>query len=1069
MPIKNFNQVLNSLIEKARATLPEADFSSGSVIRELLEAYAQEAATLYGETSRIQSLQSIKTSTGSNLDNLAANYSKQRKRAQYATCVVLFTRANLTPSDSVVIRAGTVVSTLSTSLVTGAPVQFKTTADVLMDGAQREILKATGNQYRSFLDSYGIADQYALSVPVIATVAGKAGNVARGTIRRHNLSNMGNVINIVAGSGGSDAETDDEFRRRLLLVFAGSNLATEFGLRSFLLDKNQVQDVAIIGPGNVLMVRDGTKVESGIIQVPGAGGMIDVYLSGQRLERNTESYIFVDKSPGNVVTTPDNDYVIGVATYTDPLTGTPLELDYRNRKVLLDNPTIELKQPIDSIVSVTGSQSGTFIADVNYTLLHDVDSSDATVYSNSGFGKDRLRWLSSTISVTNEELKRSQSVMQDFTKYTDITSIDDVYYSLKINQEPAIVTDQTDIISNIDQDRAFDPTQVVRLITKHSPITNIISAENFLTGEKYKIEFFSVDGSVYISGRSLPSKNDTVLVSYEWKKFFDPLFDYDLVENALMWTSRNTSVMDVSKANAPGTNNTFWPNASGLVYPTDYVSPIPDIQSPTELIITAKCRGLNNRAVYVQGTTVTTVLNQTQRLSKDAELDYTSTYVEFYIVPPSDSRTGAVVGGLYNCSMPAAPGDPPECAAGGTYDRDVITSYRVLAKKGDYVGRVYPSNNYLNLDGSLTVPQSSTSSPSAQVIYENITAGEAAKAVEYVIDPSDSTYIGVKVSDIGIIPKAGDTISLSFIWEVRHPISQGAILEKYPDGSDRYILGTEEGTDDSVVRNVNNPAYRNPNTGISNLGNYDKIAYVGSINASNNRQVSYKRFATIDRVTLSDVQAPDDPSYTNIKIQRFQAPLDNSVYGLNYTYKAPKEGERITISYLYNKLINDVTKDVESQRLINTDILVKAGIEVPLVVGLSAVLADGVNPVSAQSSITTRISELLNSNALGGSLEPSFVVSELFRAIPGLVSVNFTRFTRKSDPSGVKSITFNDNEYYSIEPVNITVVVASGSEGVYTNYFTQGKTNPSFRPTGQASTCPAEQLIVADPKSCAPR
>lgn len=1045
---KNFNQVLNSLKRRLTATLPSVDLSDGAIIRELIDAYAQEAAIIYSQLDTIQNLQSIRTASGNNLDNLAANYSKQRKKASYASSMVLFTRANLSANDSIFINSGIIVSTLSVSTSSGTPVQFKTVAETIMDGSQREILKATGNQYRSFLDSYGISDQYAIAVPVVATAPGTAGNVARGSIRQHSMSNIGHVINIVAGTGGADSETDEDFRKRLLLVFAGSNLSTEFGLRSFILDNEGIQDVAIVGPGNPLMIRDGSKVEGGVIEVPGSGGMIDVYLAGKKLERNTESFIFVDKSPNGDITDSSNDYVLGVATYTDPLTNELIKLDYHNRKALIDNSSIELMQPIDSIVSVSGSQSGTFAPGINYTLLKDINTSDSTVYSNSGFGNDRLKWLSNTIRVTNEPLKRSSSTMQDFTAYTDITSIDDIYYNIKINRELAIVTDQTDIVSNVVANLSYDPTTVVKIITKHSPITNITSVENFLTGEKYKVEFFSTDGYAYISGRSLPSTSDTVLISYEWKKFANPLFDYGLAENAILWSNRNTSLLSATKSSSSGATNTFWPNAYGVVSPTSSISKIGTLKTPTELMVTAKCKSLNTRAVYLQGTTMTMVINQSQTLSEVPSLDNTDTYLEFHITPPKDSRTGAVVG--------------------GTYDSDLITSYKVLARKGDYIGRVYPNNNPLDIDGTLTVSTSENESAYAEIIYENVTSGEPATYVDYITDSSDATYIGIKASDIST-PSTGDTISISYIWEVRHPISQGASLSKYPDGSYKYILGSESGTSDNVIRNVNNPSYRNPNTGTANLGNYDKISYVGSISSVNSTQISYKKFITLDRISISDLQSPSDPTFTDIKIQQLQSPPDNSTYSINYTYIAPKVGERITVAYLYNKMVNDITKEVESQRLINTDILVREAIEVPLSVGLSAVISDAVDPVSTQSDIATSLESLLSTNALGGSLEPSFISSELFKAVTGLVSVNFTRFSRLSDNSGVKSINLNDNEYYSIEPANIAIVVSSGKESIYTNYFTEGKTNPSFTRTGQASTCPAEKLIVADPKSCSPR
>ena len=1042
MPIKNFNQSLNSMIDKVRATLPDADVSSGTVIRELLEAYAQEAASLYSSISGIQSLQSIKSSSGQDLDNLAANYSKQRKSAQKATSVVIFTRANLSPSDSITISSGTAVSTLSTSLVTGAPIQFKTNSDVVFLGAQREVHKATANQYRALLDAYGIADAYAVPVSVTATASGTASNVAKGTVRRHSLGNVGNVINIVSGSGGSDAETDDQFRKRLLLVFAGSNLSTEFGLRSFLLDMDSVQDVALIGPGDPLMIRDGTKVSGTTIEVPGSGGMIDIYVSGNNLERNQESFIFTDKSADKSVATADNDYVLGVATYVDPLTGMPVALDYRNRKVILTNQDIELRQPIDSIVSVNGSQSGAFVAGINYELIKDVTSPEATVYSNSGFGSDRLRWLSGTSSITNESLLRSSypNISQDFTKYSGIESVDDVFYIVAINREQVIVTDQTDIISSIDSSRSYDPTVVVRVITKHAPVTAVTAVENFVTGEKYKVGFYTVDGSIYISGRSLPSSSDAVLVSYSWQKFFDPSFDYSpTAQNAIEWHSSNVNIADVDIGNSSGS----------VIYPDNPAVPItiPAMDTPTELMITVKARGLNTRAVYLQGTSMTAVLNQQQRLLQDVAMDSTNVYAEFYIVPPSDERTGTVMG--------------------GSYEKDVLSSYRVLARQGQYVGRVYPNNNPLSLVGSLTSVGDVNKSV---IIYQNITAGDIARVVDYVTSGDDPTYVGIKSSDIGTVPRAGDEVSVSFLWEVRNPISQGANVGKDNNGGDIYILGATSGPEESIIRDVNNPSYVNPNTGLAQMGNYDKIAYIGSISATNGRQFSYKRFATIDRITVSDVQAnAQSTTFTGLKIDRFQAPVAGTNYAINYTYKAPKEGERITVAYYYNKLVNDVTKAVENQRIINTDILIKAGIEVPLAVGINAVVADGVNPATAQASIVTRLTEILNTNALGGSMEPSFVTSELFKVVPGLVSVNYTRFSRLSDSSGVKSITFNANEYFSIEPADVVVAIASGKDMVFTNYYTEGRTNPSFRPTGQASTCPAEKLVVADPKMCAPR
>ena len=302
-----------------------------------------------------------------------------------------------------------------------------------------------------------------------------------------------------------------------------------------------------------------------------------------------------------------------------------------------------------------------------------------------------------------------------------------------------------------------------------------------------------------------------------------------------------------------------------------------------------------------------------------------------------------------------------------------------------------------------------------------------------------------------------------------YPVSSTSNTTRHADetGTIRtyYVLGTTEGLTEDTIRNVNNPMYVNPNSGLANIGNYDRLIFAGAISGSNNAQYTYKRFATIDNIAVST----DNYSlFTGVTVSLVSSPISSTRYKVNYTYSSPKPGERILTTYFYNKSVGDLTKTIESERIINTDILVKAAIEVPLFVAVSIVAASGSNPVTMQSAVSNALLTIMNTESLGGTLQPSYVSSELFRLVSGLINVNFTRFSKQTE-TGTKEILLKDNEYYSLSSSNATVVVAVGRETVGKDYFTEGATSPTLQPTGQASTCENARNVIYNPKECSPR
>jgi hypothetical protein len=1017
--IKSYQQIVADLKDKLRSRLQGADVTDGSVIKELLDAYANELSALYSEVLNNQNLQSVRTVSGSDLDALASNYSMQRKQAQTAGCVVLLTRSLLSPNENIVVRSGSLIYTASNSILTGAPISFMLASDVIINGVNAEIYRATANQYRSFLDANGIYDIYAIAATAIAVNPGAASNVAKGALRKHSMPGVNNVINFEAASGGADLESDDDFRKRLLLVFAGSNLTTTFGLKSFFMSQNSVSDVAIIGPGHPLMVRDGTVSNGETVLVPGSGGMLDVYVVGQELEIGEENFIF-SPNAGVDITDSSNDYILGRSSYIDKFTGILRELDASNRKLLASDPQLHVQAPITSLISVVGTQSGPLDNGVNYELIRDIDSDSPSAFANSSFGFDRIHWLQNHKSIVGEDIMRVRGSSYDFTQYTDLLSIDDIHAQITINQEVAVVSPT--IVNQ-------DTTLMATVYTRHAPVFSVSAVENYETGERYNIESYDSSGTIKISGRSLPTTDTIVLVSYTWDKYFDPSFDYSLIDNMIYWVSASTPLLQVSQDNI----------INGVVF-SDVVNSnviTSHITVPHEVAVTVSARGTGKRTVIVQGTSITTVINQYQRVSSDIPLDSTGTFYVFRVIAPTDA-SGVI---------------------GGTYARDIVTSYETLAQRGSPVGRVYPENNPLGLNGTFVTPN-------VVAMYNNATIKES-KIVSYVTT-NDGLQLLIPISEI-TKPKLGDDIYLSFLWEVPHPVSStsNTIRKADPSGTIRtyYVLGADEGLTDDVVRNVNNPAYVNPNSGLANIGNYDRLVFAGAISGGNNTQYTYKRFATIDSILVS---TDNNSLFTNISVSLVSSPEPASHYKIDYTYTAPKAGERIVATYFYNKTIGSLTKTIESERIINTDILVKAAIEVPLSVAVSVVATSGTNPVTMQSTVGNALLAIMNTNSLSGSLQPSYVTSELFRLVPGLINVNFTRFSRKTE-DGVKEILLKDNEYYSLDISDVAVVVAIGRETVGTDYFTEGSTSPILQPTGLPSTCESARKVIYNPKECSPR
>jgi len=186
------------------------DFSVGSILRAVVEAYSAVAMWLQGMVLQLLATTRAATSNGSDLDSWMADYGLTRLSAAAATGVVSFAR--FTPTHQAVVPIGAVVQTA--------------------DGTQKYAvqLDVSNTAYSASQNGYVLAAGVAsVSVPVEALAAGSAGNAAVGGISLlgQAMPGVDTVSNAAALVNGEDAETDAALRTRFVAYMASLSKATK--------------------------------------------------------------------------------------------------------------------------------------------------------------------------------------------------------------------------------------------------------------------------------------------------------------------------------------------------------------------------------------------------------------------------------------------------------------------------------------------------------------------------------------------------------------------------------------------------------------------------------------------------------------------------------------------------------------------------------------------------------------------------------------------------------------------------------------------------------------------------
>jgi len=1069
---KSFNDLVISAIEYLRLVQPELDTKPGTVSRDVfIDTPSQQLATLYGQLRTIAGLQSMFSVTGTDLNKLASNYGASRISGNSASGTVVFTTNNM--DVDILITSGSVVTARN-------GVNFETQEDILMSATNANVYRATATRLRTDLELAGITDEFAVEVTIQALTAGTSGNVGRFSVISHNIEGISNVTNLSSFSGGSNAESDDQFRTRILSIFAGSNTGTALGYTTAIGIVPGVLDSEIVVPGDPLLIRDGTQVSTDsdgnlVVSDPGSGGKVDIYILGSNLESQVDSFIYNDQSGKNDPVDPSNDYILGQK-------GQDSTLNAAQRRVSLIAANDLPYQPVDSIVTVTGSSSGANFVEKytddqgrehgNYELLK-----DAGDFGGSPFGFDKLHWISNYIELDDEDITKGVFNGIDALNFTDTEEIRGI-------TQDYLVTNENSITST--SNRSY-------VTLRHTPVRNVSRIVNLTTGERYVVEDQNPDGEegelnttgrIRISGSTLPVGTDVLQVDYTWVKSFDSVFDFDNL-SSYNESRRAQDSVDWGFSN-------LVKNEPATVVNDGYGNLLVTVTHPVFKILSVDVfdtdiTTVNNGTITVNET-VSNVID-VRRVSDNAELFNTDARGGTLsgtaaIILPTDSvaEDGDIVTVRFNASDIFAPDGydegtfsntqitlPEDVIGGGAevlvnYIADVLTlipeneisslpfvkNNNKFLVAGEITGE-QPTSNLMDDNGNFThnlrragsnikvtvssIPAEGTITVSGTTVHKVtdalvvVTAGSG-----YEVDLQSAIKADLNTTSIPSSVQVTKLVSFERVFV--DGLGQVSSIDNEYDVINYYLRDNAYDLDTALENpSLNKTKIVLPQTADNvearlNTGDIVRVTfyYINTNDyeqlyfSKNGTHITNKSFISISRVALaSGFKNAAGNVAGNITVTSFNQPTSNTTYNVDYDYVAPKENERITVTFNHNTLANDATDAIENVRPITADVLVKVAEAVVIDVYLKIVLLSEYEnqSLTVKQDAIDAVTNFLTASSLGTTVDASDVINKLY-SVNGIDRVRVINFS-VGDSGNLLSVTAERNQYLDAGTVTIEI------------------------------------------------
>ena len=1064
---KSFNNIVIDMIQQLRLTQASLDTKPGTVARDLMvDLQALQVSDIYEALKELSSLQSILNISGQDLTNYASNYGVTRQNGTKSIGTVVFTFKSI--DDDFLIPSETVIRTRS-----GVP--FVTVSTVSVSTSQANAFRATATTLRQELATAAINDSFAVEVSVEAQSPGSVGNVAAYSVTTTNATDVNNVTNLVSFTGGTDLESDTELRARVLATFAGANVGTSIAYRSTILSLATAIDALVIEPGNPLMTRDGTVVGydsdgNKIVSEPGTGGRVDIYVMGTNAQAGTDSFVYNDQSGKDDPTDSENDYVLGQSNLTP---STSLTINSRRVSALSQGAEIP-EQPVSSLVSVSGSLSGpNFVEQYldstgnlqgNFKLVD--DSGEA---GGSPFGLDKLSWVDSKIALKGEANSKTSLNSIDGLGFTEVLGISGIEQDMQVtNENSSIYSSSARNYIQLKHSPVRTVSRVFNLTTGERYVIADQTPDD--SGN------INTTGRIKISGRSLPTSSDILQVDYTWIYSFDPNIDFDNLDpidpineaqDSVEWGYSNYIRDEIKTVSIDAYGNmsvvTDLPVSRVISVNTYKAESGISVLSGKTVVTTTNVTNVHS----MKDTSLSGTPEVYNTLANDGSISNNA------ITLPTDtiSQVGDFVNIIYNLNdvftsdsygsgtsinnVVTLPSDAGT-ASGTSVRVNYVANFSNLIPKSDMTDLPISTNgfnSFQNIDGyqpvqnefsGSTVISNKRRSPSNLLVtISGLSTSGLLRMVGTTINKVSSVYTVTAndeidlallirrakgLSDTATLPStvcvarviSVEKVTLTVEGEVSSVDTEYDVINYSLYNNDWDKARALQDTSLSKTEMGLSAVTANTSSSISTGTQLRVVFYYAEqfdsedlFFSKNGIAITNKRFGNIYSINrISGFQDSIGNIQGSVAINSLNQPALNATYLADYSYVAPKEGERITINFEYNKLIVDSTEAVENTRPITADVLVKAAAEVDLDVTAYIVVEPSFVDKSetVKQDVADNISSSLSSDELGTTVDSSDISKNIYN-VSGVDRVRITRFNRTNVAGTKESISVEGNEY----------------------------------------------------------
>lgn len=308
------------------------------------------------------------------------------------------------------------------------------------------------------------------------------------------------------------------------------------------------------------------------------------------------------------------------------------------------------------------------------------------------------------------------------------------------------------------------------------------------------------------------------------------------------------------------------------------------------------------------------------------------------------------------------------------------------------------------------------------VLYKVLNATFDTKTQKTVvtIEDDENEGLGIRASTFATIG-SGDALS--------------AIIRKESDGfveSAEFVIGEADAVvaGDTTLRIKGNVILQRtapePNDEVVadlifvDLDDSEDVVFI-----ENGTQVTTNLFYSVKNVTTQVVidKALSTLASEVLSIAALDQPAPGAQYLTTYTFTAPLEGEALTVSYTYNDAIRAVAQSVESERVLTSDVLVRAAVEVAIRIEANVQIASGFSASAITIDITNALNTFFDAQAAFGGTILVTDVEATIANVTGVTSVGLSVLSRTPEAT-VGDITMTAREFPVLATNNPLLTVA---------------------------------------------